>query len=68
MLPHKEFCLCRFRTVFCPTSSCFSTTKKKTRENSAVLRCQKKKLQKLPSFHFNRSQTSLEYGTKIFLP
>ena len=39
----------------------FSTITKNTRENSTVLRCQKKKLQKLPSFHFNRSQTSLEY-------
>ena len=46
----------------------FSLTKKKTRENSAVLRCAKKKLQNLASVHSNRSETSLEHRPKILLP
>ena len=44
-----------------------STTKKKTRENSTVLRCPKKKLRKLPFFYPNCSKPSLEHRPRIFL-
>ena len=38
---------------------------RKTGENTAVLPCPKKKLQKLPFFHSNRSKSSLEHRLKI---
>ena len=58
--PYKHH-FCKFRCFgFSPT--------KKEKENSAVLRCPKKMLKKLASFHSNRLKTSLEYRAKIFLP
>ena len=74
--PHHWFCLCCFLTVSCLINAILASfnilvsqlLRKIQGKTKTALRCQKKKLQKLPSFHFNRSQTSLEYGTKIFFP
>ena len=77
LFPFK-LCLCCFLTVSCPLNAIFasfdvlvspllrpSKTERKTRENSAVLRCPNKRLQKLPAFHSNSSRSSLEYGPMI---
>ena len=67
-IPHKKLCLCCFVTVSCPINAILASfnvlvsqlLRKLPGKNFTVLRCQKKKLQKLPSFHSDRSQTSLE--------
>ena len=67
-IPHKKLCLCCFVTVSCPINAILASfnvlvsqlLRKIPGKNLTVLRCQTKKLQKLPSFHSDRSQTSLE--------
>ena len=73
-IPHKELCLSCFLILSSPMNAILvsfnvlvSQLLRRRQGNSAVLRCPKKKLQKLPFFYSNRSKPSLEHRPKIFL-
>ena len=74
-IPHETLCLCCFITVSCPINAIlasvnflvFQLLRRRQEKTRLYYFTRKKKLQKLPSFHSNPSQTFLE-RTKIFLP